>query len=501
MSRPELPPIIPGSVSARMARRKPAPARVGMISLGCPKNLVDTEVLLGKVSERYVVCADPRDADVVIVNTCAFIDQARDESLAAIRQVAGWKSEGKVRGLVVAGCMAQRYGGQIREKVPEVDSILAMAEYDRIGNVLEKILDERAAAEEAAAPWRTLVAPDGRVPVVRKETARLRVTPRHYAYLRISEGCSNACTFCAIPNFRGLFRSKPMATIVAEAKELVASGAVELNLISQDTTDWGRDLEGKAKEHGLALLLEKLSAIEGVRWIRMLYAYPGHVSDELIRAMRELQPRVLPYLDMPVQHLNSRMLKRMGRRHTREETFDLVRKLRTEVPNLALRTSVICGFPGETEAEHDELVRGIEEMRFERLGAFPYSHEPGTPAGEKFPDDIPHDVKLARVDAVMTAQRKIAFEHARALVGRDVEVLVEGEGDDGLVGRTVWDAPEIDPIARLSADAEQGEIVTCKVVEADGYDVVAETPGAPKKRAKKKKAPSRPRRLPLSGGG
>jgi ribosomal protein S12 methylthiotransferase len=215
----------------------------------------------------------------VIVNTCAFIDQSRAESLATIREVAGWKKAGKVRGLVVAGCMAQRYGAEIRDAVPEVDSILAMAEYDKLGSVLGHILDARAEAESAQAPWRTLVAPDGAVPVVREETARLRVTPRHYAYLRISEGCSNACTFCSIPTFRGLFRSKPPETILAEARELVASGARELNLISQDTTDYGRDLEGAARERGLAWLLEQLAAIDGVRWLRILYAYPAKPKD------------------------------------------------------------------------------------------------------------------------------------------------------------------------------------------------------------------------------
>jgi ribosomal protein S12 methylthiotransferase len=471
-----------------------------MVSLGCPKNLVDTEVLLGNVAEEHVICGDPRDADIVIVNTCAFIDQSRAESLQAIREVAGWKAEGKIRGLVVAGCMAQRYGEQIREAVPSVDSILAMAEYGRVGEVVRKILDAKGQAEEAQAPWRTLVAPDGAVPVIREETGRLRVTPRHYAYLRISEGCSNACTFCSIPTFRGLFRSKPPEMILAEARELVASGARELNLISQDTTDYGTDLTGKAKKRGLAWLLEELAEIKNVKWLRILYAYPGHVSDELIDTMARLQPMVLPYIDMPIQHINSRVLKRMGRRHTREETRELLEKLRARIPNVVLRTSLISGFPGETKAEHEELVEFVKEFGFERLGVFPYSHEKTTPAGEKFEDDVPADEKKRRVDELMKTQQKIAFKHNDGLVGKELEVVVEGENEEGvLVGRSVYDAPEIDPVVYLEGDAAVGDFVKAKVLKRVGYDLIADIEGsAPKRRAKS--APPKKRRLPMASG-
>jgi ribosomal protein S12 methylthiotransferase len=490
-----------------MPRSKLRPrAKIGMVSLGCPKNLVDTEMLLGTVAEEHVICGDPRDADIVIVNTCAFIDQSRAESLQAIREVAGWKAEGKIRGLVVAGCMAQRYGDQIREAVPSVDSILAMAEYGRVGEVVRKILDSKGQAEEAQAPWRTLVAPDGKVPVIREETGRLRVTPRHYAYLRVSEGCSNACTFCSIPTFRGLFRSKPADMILKEARELVASGAEELNLISQDTTDYGRDLTGRAQEGGLAWLLEQLAKIEGVRWLRILYAYPGHVSDRLIETMAALSPRVLPYLDMPIQHINSRMLKRMGRRHTRDETRELLEKLRAKVPGIVLRTSLISGFPGETEKEHEELVSFVEEFAFERLGVFPYSHEKTTPAGEKFEDDIPADEKKRRVDSLMRTQQPIAFAHNKRLVGKTLEVVVEGQNEEGvLVGRSIYDAPEIDPVVYLEGDAAVGQFVEARVLKGIGYDLIAEvdpgTRGGPKPRTKKA-APQVPkkRRLPLAKG-
>jgi ribosomal protein S12 methylthiotransferase len=448
------------------------PARVGIISLGCPKNTVDTEVLLGRIAEHHVVCGDPADADVVVVNTCAFIDQARDESMGVIREMARWKQEGKISGLVVTGCLAQRWGEKIRDEVGEVDAVLAMAEYGHVNEVLEKVLTARDLAEAARAPWRTLVAQDPSY-AVPEQTGRLRVTPPHYAYLQVSEGCDNACTFCSIPTFRGLFRSKPREKAVAEARELIAAGAVELNVISQDTTDWGKDLPGTPD---LAELLRDLAGLDGLRWLRILYAYPGHVSDELIRALRELQPRVVPYLDMPIQHISTPVLKRMGRRHTREQTRALLTKLRAEVPGLVLRTTFICGFPGETEEQHRELVDFVREFRFERVGAFPYSHEPGTPAGEKFEDDVPAEVKQRRVDEVMAAQQPIAFEHARAQVGRTIEVLVEGEDEEGRpVGRSPWDAPEIDCQVVLidAAEAAPGTIARARVVDAVGYDLVA----------------------------
>lgn len=515
-------------------KRPRARAKIGMISLGCPKNLVDTEVLLGKAAEDYVICGDPEDADVVIVNTCAFIDQAREESLGVIREVAQWKDEGKVRGLVVAGCMAQRYGDEIRKKVPSVDSILAMAEYSQIKDVLAHVLDARSEAESARAPWRTLVAEDGKVPVIREETSRLRITPRHYGYLRISEGCSNACTFCAIPNFRGLFRSKPVDMVLKEARELAESGAREINIISQDSTDYGRDLDGPAKERGLAYLLDELVKIEGIRWIRILYAYPGHVSDELIDTIARLSrwkkegAMVVPYLDMPIQHIASRMLKRMGRRHTREETNELLEKLRARVPGLVLRTTFICGFPGETPKEHEELVAFVDRFRFERCGAFPYSHEKATPAGEKFEDDIAPEVKQARADAVMATQQPIAFAHGRAQIGKEIEVLVESRAGDAepasgkagakgapksgavYVARTPWDAPEIDGVVFVESDAEiePGTFVKVEITGADGYDLVGRAlgpvdakAGAPARaRAKRKPKPGERRRLPLVKG-
>lgn len=457
-----------------------SPVRLGVVSLGCPKNLVDTEVLLGKAAARdYVVCADPRDAEVVVINTCSFIDQAREESMGAIHEALAWKEEGRIQKVVVAGCMAQRYGDEIRESAPQVDSIIGMTEYKRFEDALDGVA--REAAKDAQTPWRTLVKEDANYEL-EEQTGRLRVTPPHYAYLKISEGCSNACTFCAIPNFRGLFRSKPVSMVLNEARELVASGARELNLISQDTTHYGIDLEGYDWQTGLARLLGELSEIDGLRWLRLLYAYPGHVSDELIAALAA-NPKVTPYIDMPIQHINSRMLKRMGRRHTREETEDLLRKLRARIPGLVLRTTFIVGFPGETEEEFQELVDFVKEFKFERLGVFPYSHERDTAAGENFADDIPAEVKADRVERLMATQQKIAFAWTEAQRGRVLEAVVEGPvvDDDGDVvpglymGRTAYDAPEVDPIILIEAPGglENGDFVEVEVIGAEGYDLVS----------------------------
>lgn len=452
--------------------RRGDPARVGIISLGCPKNLVDTEVLLGRVAANHVVCGDPADADVVIVNTCGFIDQARDESLGVIREMMSWKEAGRIKGVVVAGCLAQRWGDKIREEIPGVDAILGMAEYDQIGTVLENVLSPKDLAEAAQAPWRTLVAEDPSFPIT-AQTGRLRVTPRHYAYIQVSDGCDNACTFCSIPNFRGLFRSKPRADVLAEAKELIAAGALELNLISQDTTDWGKDLDDSG---GLASLLKDIDGL-GAKWLRILYAYPGHVDDALIEAIRDLE-HVVPYVDIPIQHIATPMLKKMGRRHTKEETRALLERLRAEIPGLVLRTTFIVGFPGETEEHFQEILDFVEEFRFERLGVFPYSHEPNTPAGENFEDDVPPEVKADRVDRLMALQQPIAFAHAEALVGKTISVMVESltEDPDLTIGRSPYDAPEIDPVVYLRGNhaLEPGTLIEVKIVDSQDYDLVGE---------------------------
>ncbi|MBL4849953.1 MAG: 30S ribosomal protein S12 methylthiotransferase RimO [Planctomycetes bacterium] len=457
---------------AGATERGAEPARVGIISLGCPKNLVDTEVLLGRIAANHIVCGDPADADVVIVNTCGFIDQARDESLSVIREMMEWKKAGRIKGVVVAGCLAQRWGEKIREEIPGVDAVLGMAEYEQIGTVLTNVLSARDLAESAQAPWRTLVAEDPTFPIS-AQTGRLRVTPTHYAYIQVSDGCDNACTFCSIPNFRGLFRSKSREAVLAEAKELIAAGALELNLISQDTTDWGKDIPDSG---GLASLLKDLDGL-GASWLRILYAYPGHVDQALIEAIRDLE-HVVPYIDIPIQHISTPMLKRMGRRHTKEETRELLERLRAEIPDLVLRTTFIVGFPGETEEDFQEILDFVEEFRFERLGVFPYSHEPGTPAGENFEDDVPAEVKDERFNRLMELQQPIAFAHSDALIGKTIPVIVEGpSGDPDLtLGRSPYDAPEIDPVVYLRSKTplEPGTLIDVKIVDSTGYDLVGE---------------------------
>jgi ribosomal protein S12 methylthiotransferase len=454
--------------------------KLGIVSLGCPKNTVDSEVLLGKAAQGdYIVCADPNDAEVVVVNTCGFIDEARDESMGTIRELARWKQDGRIKGLVVAGCMAQRYGAQIREAVPEVDSVIGMSEYDRFDGLLAELKTTAKTAAEVHAPWRTLVDDDANYKL-QDQTGRLRVTPTHSAYLKISEGCSNACTFCSIPSFRGLFRSKPRAQVLTEARELVASGAQELNLISQDTTHYGIDLEGEDWQTGLATLLDELASIEGLRWIRLLYAYPGHVSDQLIEALAR-NKKVVPYIDMPIQHIATSVLKRMGRRHTRDETVELLDKLRARIPGLVLRTTCIVGFPGETEEEFSELLEFVTGFRFERLGAFTYSHEQGTPSGERFEDDVPAEVKQRRYDQIMQAQQSIATSWAQGQKGETIEAVIEGYlGDDegrpiagAYLGRTLYDAPEVDTLIELEGPegVRPGTFIEARITAAIGYDL------------------------------
>ncbi len=438
----------------------PKPA-VGMVSLGCPKNLVDSEVMLGDLAQgAFPITGDPGQAEVVIVNTCSFIEAARAESLDAIKQIAALKADGGLRGLVVTGCMAQRYGDELRRQVPEIDAIVGMSNYAKLRDTV---------AELSARAPKTHV--DGRCERPKDEGVRLRLTARHTAYLRLSEGCDNPCTFCAIPGFRGSFRSKEPEQVLAEARQLCADGALELNLISQDLTSYGKDLEG----WDLARLLRALEEVEGLRWIRLLYAYPAFVTDALLDELAR-NPKVLPYMDMPIQHIARRMLKRMGRLYKGLDHRKLLAKIREKVPGLALRTTFIVGFPGETDADFEELLAFVKDFRFERLGVFTYSTEEGTPAGERFTDDVPEEVKLERQRRVMEAQQEIAWSFQDSLVGRELEVLIDSAGPDGVCGRTPYDAPDIDGVVWMAGEGPfpVGELVPCRILASQGYDLVAE---------------------------
>lgn len=452
-------------------------ATFSFISLGCPKNLVDSERMLGLLAQDgYRLVPDSEASDLVIVNTCGFIDCARQESLGVIREMVGRKQEGQVRGVVVAGCLAEREKEMLLDQVPEVDGIIGVFGREEIVKIADRIL---GGLEEQRVLFRP-------APVrAQEDTARLRITPRHLAYLKVSEGCDRLCTFCAIPQMRGKHVSKPVAEVIREAEELAADGVRELNLVAQDMTYYGMDLDGKPR---LAELIRALGEVEGIDWIRVLYNYPQFVSDELIDALADT-PRVVPYLDMPLQHINDRMLKLMNRRHTRGETEAILDRLRGGIPNLVMRSTFLVGFPGETEAEFEELLGFVESARFERLGVFPYSFEPSTPSA-KLPGHLPEEVKYERRDRLMEAQQRIAFAFNEGLVGREMEILIDAAepSEPGVwVGRTYADAPDVDGLVYVRGSGLQpGDLISATVSAARGYDLEARAGSRPPSRKKRR---------------
>jgi ribosomal protein S12 methylthiotransferase len=438
------------------------------VSLGCPKNLVDSERMLGKLAQDgYAPVADADGADVVIVNTCGFIEPARQESLAVIREMLALKEQGRVGAVVVAGCLAERKKDELLQEVPGVDHIVGVFGREEITGVVDWALAQaRANVEEQRSLFRP-------APVrAQEDTARLRITPRHYAYLKISEGCDRLCTFCAIPGMRGKHVTKPIEEVVREARELAADGVRELILVAQDTTYYGMDLYGRVR---LAELLRELDRVDGIEWVRVLYAYPINFTDELIETLAGAR-KVLPYLDLPLQHVNDRVLRRMQRRVNRAATEDLLARLRKAIPDLTLRTTFIVGFPGETEAEFEELLAFVKATRFDRLGVFPYSLEPGTPAA-RLDGHLPEEVKAERRDRIMAAQQEIAFLWSAAQVGKELEVIVDGldpEVPNHALARGHADAPDIDGLVRVKGKGlRAGDLVRVKVTAADGYDLAA----------------------------
>jgi ribosomal protein S12 methylthiotransferase len=443
----------------------PTKGTFAFISLGCPKNTVDSERMLGKLAqEGYTLTADPNGADVVVVNTCGFIEPARQESLGVIREMLALKEEGGVGAVVVAGCLAERKGEELLREVPDVDHIMGVFAREEIVAVLDRTLAQRNADEQRAvfrpAPVKAM-----------EDTARLRVTPRHYAYLKISEGCDRLCTFCAIPMMRGKHLTKPMEEVIREARELAADGVRELIIVGQDTTYYGKDLYGKTR---LAELLRELDQIPGIEWIRVLYAYPMYIDDELLHTFASAR-KIVPYIDMPLQHGSDRMLRRMARRVDRAGTEALLGRMRELIPNLALRTTFIVGFPGETDTEFQELCDFVQNQCFERAGVFPYSFEPGTPAA-RLDGHLPEEVKQERRDHLMEIQQAIALDWARKKVGAEVEVIIDGadpEVPGHYIARTVWDAPDIDCFLRLKGKKlAAGDIVRTKITGADDYDLL-----------------------------
>jgi ribosomal protein S12 methylthiotransferase len=438
------------------------------ISLGCPKNLVDSERMLGKLAQDgYALQPDADGADVVVVNTCGFIEPARLESLGVIREMLEKKKAGKVGAVVVAGCLAERQRDMLLETVPEVDQIVGVFGREEIAAVVDRAVAQSSEQRSVFRP----------APVKAfEDTARLRITPRHYAYLKISEGCDRVCTYCAIPAMRGKHVTKPIEECVREAKELAADGVRELILVAQDTTYYGMDLYGRTR---LAELIRELNTVNGIEWIRTLYVYPEHVTDDVLEALASSK-KVIPYLDMPLQHINDRVLRRMVRRVDRAETEALVARMRKAIPNLTMRTTFISGFPGETDAEHEELKQFILDQKFERAGVFPFSPEPGT-AAMKLDGHLSEEVKKARVADLMEAQQRVAFDWAKGQVGKEVEVIVDGpdpEFANHARGRGHADSPDIDCVVRVKGkNLRAGDLVKAKVTAADGYDLTAKMVG------------------------
>ena len=436
------------------------------ISLGCDKNLVDTEKMLGLLnSEGYAFTDDEGEADAILINTCCFIGDAKEESVNTILEMARLKEEGRCRALVVAGCLAQRYKEEILEEIPEVDGILGTTSCDEIVNVLNGIL-----GREKAAPVSCFH--DLAEPPTGGEN-RVVTTGGYYAHLKIAEGCDKRCTYCIIPYLRGSFRSVPMEQLVQEAGQLAEQGVKELILVAQETTLYGKDLYGGKT---LPKLLHELAKVPGIQWIRLQYCYPEEITDELIEAIRT-EEKVCHYLDIPIQHASDRILRRMGRRTNQAQLREMIAKLRREIPDIALRTTLISGFPGETQEDHEELMTFVDEMEFERLGVFAYSAEEDTPA-YSFPDQVPQEVKEERRDEIMQLQQEIAFEKSEDMVGRVLTVLIEGKVVDepAYVGRTYMDAPGVDGLIFVNADVElmSGDFVRVRVTGSAEYDLIGE---------------------------
>ncbi|MBO4290173.1 MAG: 30S ribosomal protein S12 methylthiotransferase RimO [Lachnospiraceae bacterium] len=436
--------------------------KIHLISLGCDKNLVDAEVMSGLlVKAGHQMTDDDRQADVIIVNTCCFIGDAKEESIGAILEAAKRKEDAKARALIVTGCLAERYRADIEAELPEVDAIVGTTAYPRIAEVIE------AAAAKHEGPVVRQESIDAPIEELKE---RIVSTPGHYAYLKIAEGCGKHCTYCIIPKVRGNYRSRRMEELTAEAGKLAEGGVKELILVAQETTLYGVDLYGKKM---LPELLRRLSSIEGLVWIRILYCYPEEITEELIAEIRD-NDKVCKYLDIPIQHAADGVLKRMGRRTTHDELVRTVKKLREEIQGITLRTTLISGFPGETEEDHRLLCDFIKEMRFDRLGVFEYSKEEGTPAA-KMKGQIKKAVKKARRNELMEIQQRISAQRMEALVGQELPVMIEGRlpEENILVGRTEMDAPDVDGLIFLESGADllSGTMVTAVVTAAAEYDL------------------------------
>ena len=437
--------------------------KILFISLGCDKNLVDSEEMLGLLNSRgYTFTDDETEADVIIINTCCFINDAKEESVQTILEMAEYKKTGKCKALIVTGCMAQRYKQEILDEVSEVDQVLGTTAYEKIVEAVDEALAGSRGVEERPLSY-----------LPQTDEKRMVTTGGHYAYLKIAEGCNKCCTYCIIPKLRGRYRSVPMERLIEQAKELAAQGVKELILVAQETTVYGVDLYGKKSLH---LLLEQLCQISGLRWIRILYCYPEEIYEDLIQTMKR-EEKICHYLDLPIQHASDAVLRRMGRRTTRADLEQIVTHLREEIPDIVLRTTLIAGFPGETEEQHQEVMEFIDEMEFDRLGVFTYSQEEDTPAAS-MPDQIDEETKLNWQEELMELQQEIAFDRAEERTGSVVTAMIEGKvaDEDAYVARTYGDAPNVDGLlfVQTTEELNSGDFVRVRITGAVEYDLIGE---------------------------
>ena len=444
--------------------------KIGVVSLGCPKNLVDSETMLGLIhEENYEITNDPSEAEIIIVNTCGFIESAKEESINTILQMAEYKKSGSCKYIIVTGCLSQRYAEELFNELPEADAIAGVEVYDEIGSIIKRVMSgERFIMLERSKPD---------VIYTSKETflPRILTTPSYTAYLKIAEGCDNCCSYCAIPKIRGPYRSKPMEQVLKEAKALADNGVKELIVVAQDTTRYGEDLPGGKLL--LADLLKELNKIESLKWIRVMYCYPNNFTDELIETFASLD-KVCKYVDLPLQHASNRLLASMNRYDTREEVETLLAKLRKRIPGIVIRTTFIVGFPGETDADFEELKEFVEQQRFENAGVFAYSQEEGTVAGA-MPNQIPDEIKQERYHELMALQAQISEEIHKYTEGQTLEVLVEGIEEDGSglhYGRSYREAPDIDGLVFIEnpGDIKPGCFVKVNILQGFTYESVGE---------------------------
>ena len=437
--------------------------KVLFVSLGCDKNLVDSEEMIGILRRENFEFTDfEEEADVIIVNSCCFIGDAKEESINTILQMAEYRKNGRCKALIVTGCLAQRYKDEIISEIEEVDAVLGTSSYDQIINAIKEAFDGNK--YEKFMPLDRLIV---------EEKDRILTTGGHFAYLKIAEGCNKRCTYCVIPSVRGNYRSVPMEELVDTAKKLADKGVKELILVAQETTVYGMDIYGKKM---LPELLDKLCEVDGIVWIRLMYCYPEEITDELIAAIRD-HDKVCNYIDMPIQHCNDRLLKLMGRKTNKAQIKEIAGKLRKEIKDIAIRTTLITGFPSETDEEHEELMDFVDEMEFERLGAFPYSKEEGTPA-YSMDGQIPDEIKEKRRDAIMELQQEVAFDNGDKMIGKEILVMIEGKivDENVYIGRTYMDAPSVDGNIFIDSYEEliTGDFVKVKVTGSKDYDLIGE---------------------------